>query len=339
MKFLSASLAFLCFAAPAFADVTVSFPTPGAQLMSPFTVQAAANACQSQPIGAIAWSLDSGRDTLVRASAIAVQVSAPAGPHVLYLKTWGNKGAYCSSSVNIEVLDKLPTMPANVAAAANLQTMTTWTGEHDAATNGSSTGATSLLTNAPQINGQTRQFTFRYADNGGQRFHVSFPANQSATHFLYDTYLMVNTGCGSVPCGKLANVEMDMNQVLTNGDVVIYGVQCDGWSNTWDYTVNEGTPSHELSTWQHTNVQCDPDKWTKDAWHHVQIAYSRDAVGNVTYDSVVFDGVESDFAGASGLSLRSLHWGPVLLTNFQMDGKGSSGTQTMEMANTTVYAW
>jgi hypothetical protein len=59
----------------------------------------------------------------------------------------------------------------------------------------------------------------------------------------------------------------------------------------------------------------------------------------VTYESVSLDGVETDFSGATGQSLFALKWGPVLLTNFQMDGKGSSGTQTIEMANTTVYAW
>ena len=217
--------------------------------------------------------------------------------------------------------------------------MTAWIGEHDAATDGTSIGTTSLLTGVQQLGGQARVFTFSYANDGGQRFHVSFPGNATATHFVYDTYLMINKYCGNVLCGNLANVEMDMNQVLANRDVVIYGVQCDGWSGTWDYTVNEGTPAKQLSTWRHTNIACDPDKWTKDAWHHVQIAYSRDDNGTVTYESVSVDGVETPFSGAIGASRFALNWGPVLLTNFQMDGQGAKGTQTMEMANTTVYAW
>jgi hypothetical protein len=49
--------------------------------------------------------------------------------------------------------------------------------------------------------------------------------------------------------------------------------------------------------------------------------------------------VESDFSGAIGPSRFALNWGPVLLTNLQMDGQGAKGTQTMEMANTTVFAW
>jgi len=146
---------------------------------------------------------------------------------------------------------------------------------------------------------------------------------------------MINKYCGSAFCGKLVNIEMDMNQVLPNHDVVIYGVQCDGWSGTWDYAVNEGTPTRSLITWRHSNVRCDPAKWTKDSWHHIQIAYSRDTSGTVTYESVSLDGVESDFSGAVGPSRFALNWAPVLLTNFQMDGQGAKGTQTMETANTT----
>ena len=339
MRCLYAALAFACLTSAALADVTVTFPADGSALMSPFSVQAAAGVCQSQPLSTMAYSIDSGRDTMVKSSTIAVQLAAAPGVHTLHVKSWGTGGALCQQAININILDKLPAIPANVAATASIQGMTTWTGEHDAATTGSSTGTTSLLTGATQLSGQTRQFTFHYANDGGERFHVSFPANVSATHFVYDTYLMVNSHCGSALCGKLVNVEMDMNQVLPNRDVVIYGVQCDGWTGTWDYTVNEGTPAHSLSTWRHTNVACDPNKWTKDAWHHVQIAYSRDDSGTVTYESASLDGVETPFSGAVGPSLFALNWGPVLLTNFQMDGQGANGTQTMEMANTTLYAW
>jgi hypothetical protein len=307
--------------------------------MAPFAVQASAGACQSQPLTAMAYSLDYGSDTIVKASAIAAQVTASAGPHALYVKSWGNRGAICMQTVHIEVLDKLPTMPANVASATNLQGMNSWVGEHDAATSGSSAGTTSLLTGAAPLSGQVRTFTFQYANDGGHRFHVSFPPNATATHFVYDTYLMINKNCGSGLCGNLVNIEMDMNQVLANRDVVIYGVQCDGWTGTWDYTVNEGSPTKHLSTWRHTNVSCDPAKWTKDTWHHVQLAYSRDDSGTVTYESLSLDGVESTLDGATGPSLFALNWGPVLLTNFQMDGQGAKGAQTMEMANTTVYAW
>ena len=97
MKRMYAVLVFLCLAAPALADVTVGFPVDGSVLMSPFAVQASANACQSQSITAMAYSLDSGQDTIVKSSAIAVQLAAVAGPHILHVKSWGNRGALCSA--------------------------------------------------------------------------------------------------------------------------------------------------------------------------------------------------------------------------------------------------
>lgn len=335
MKRFYAAAAFFCLAVPSLADVTVSFPQSGAELMSPFTIQASALTCKSQPLTSMAYSIDSGRDTLVKSTSISVQMGAGAGVHNLHIKAWGNKGSECFETIPITVLDTLPTLPANVATNASIQLMTNWVGEHDAATGGSSSGVTSLLTDASQGNGPRRQFRFQYVNNGGQRFHVSFPGNVSATHFVYDTYLMIHSDCGSTNCGNLANIEMDMNQVLANGDVIIYGVQCDGWSGTWDYTVTGSGGS----TWKHANAACDPHQWTRDVWHHVQLAYSRDNAGNVTYESMSLDGQATPLSGATGPSRFALNWGPVLLTNLQMDGQGASGVQTMEMANTAVYAW
>jgi hypothetical protein len=59
----------------------------------------------------------------------------------------------------------------------------------------------------------------------------------------------------------------------------------------------------------------------------------------VTYQSVVLDGVQSDLVGATGNSAFKLGWGSVLLTNFQIDGLGSSGSTTAYVDNLTVYRW
>jgi hypothetical protein len=54
---------------------------------------------------------------------------------------------------------------------------------------------------------------------------------------------------------------------------------------------------------------------------------------------VVFDGVLSDLVGATGNSVFKLGWGSVLLTNFQIDGLGTSGSTTAYVDNLTVYRW
>lgn len=337
MKSLFALLSIACLSSFAQASVTVAYPHAGAEVLSPFNVQAAATPCQTQPIAAMAYSLDSGTDTVVYSAALNASVKAAAGAHTVHIKAWGNKGAECTSNVAVDVLTKLPTIPANVSTVANIQGFNNWVGEHDAATSGNSSGSTGLV-GAPSLTGPTRQFRFSYTNDGGQRFHSSFAANPTATHFVYDTYVMFDP-CTGTSCGTIANLEMDMNQVLTNGDVVIYGVQCDGWTGTWDYTVNDGTPTQSHSTWIHSNLQCDPRKWTRNAWHHVQLTYSRDTNGDVTYETVSLDGVEQAFSGATGPSLFALRWGQVLLTNLQLDGMGASGAQSVELSSTTVYAW
>ena len=135
----------------------------------------------------------------------------------------------------------------------------------------------------------------------------------------------------------IANLEFDMNQVVANGETVIYGFQCDGYSGTWDYVQNAGTPAEPTVQWEHANATCNPRNWTPNVWHHVQIGYARDGLGNVTYQSVWFDGEESQIS-ATVPSAFALGWASVLLTNFQVDGL-DTGTSTAYLDNLTISRW
>jgi hypothetical protein len=120
---------------------------------------------------------------------------------------------------------------------------------------------------------------------------------------------------------------------------VIFGFQCDGWSGTWDYTRNAGTPQKPVDQWLHSTQSCNPRRWTTNAWHHIQISYARDDSGNVTYKSVWFDGVEQDI-NATAPSAFALGWGPALLVNFQVDGATSTaGSSMIYLDNLAVYRW
>ena len=72
-------------------------------------------------------------------------------------------------------------------------------------------------------------------------------------------------------------------------------------------------------------------------WHHVQISYSRNSSGYVTYHSVWLDGSESQI-NATVPSAFALGWAPVLLTNFQIDGIGS-GSNTVYLDKVTISRW
>lgn len=164
------------------------------------------------------------------------------------------------------------------------------------------------------------------------RYHVSFGDDTQSTHFVYDAWVYLTSSAGTI-----ANLEMDMNQVMPNGQTVIYGFQCDGWANRWDYTANTGTPQHPVDRWIHSGVTCNPRQWTRNTWHHVQIEYSRDTTGHVTYSAVTFDGTRHAI-NAKVLSAFALGWAPTLLTNFQIDGLGS-GSNTVYLSDLKISRW
>ena len=326
-----ASTALSAIAVPALAAVVVNSPVNGAQLGSPFSLSAVAANCSSQNVVAMAYSLDnSAANTMFNGTAINAEVQSGNGSHTLHVKAWGKGGAVCVTDIAITVEGM---MPSNAMSAANLQVLSNWVAQHDTAAPGTSSGWMSL-NNWPSRSGNARKFVSNYSNYGNQRFEVSYGDDTSSTNFLYDTWIYLPS-----PSTSIANVEMDMNQVMANGQTVIYGFQCDGWTGTWDYTANTGTPSKPIDTWLHSKAACNPRRWSTDTWHHVQISYSRDDSGNVTYRSVWFDGAESDLY-VTVPSAFDLGWSPTLLTNLQLDGDTAvSGTVTAYLDDLTIYRW
>jgi hypothetical protein len=328
-------LSLLAFSMPAFSNVTVTTPYAGATVTTPFPLIASATPCSSQPIAAMGYSLDNSTNTtIVYATSVKASVSASIGAHTLHVKSWGNLGASCVEDIAITVVAS-PTalVPTGAIAVYGIHKLNGWQAVTDAATGyGYSTGKMSLV-NSPTLSGVTRQFTTAYTRSAGERYFVSFGKDTGATNFLYDVSIYV-----AAPSSDIANIEMDMNQVMANGQTVIYGVQCDGYTGTWDYTANEGSPEKPVDQWLHSTAPCNPRAWTTNTWHHVQISYSRDEEGNVNYKSVWFDGVKQNL-DATVPSAFALGWGSTLLTNFQIDGVGGYGSSTVYMDNLTIYRW
>ncbi len=216
-----------------------------------------------------------------------------------------------------------------------IQTMNTWKDEYDEGTSGSSgsSGGAMTMVDAPSLSGQAREFQSTYTNYGGERYWASFGHDTAASHFLYDTWVYLGSNATDI-----ANLEMDLNQVMPNGQTAIFGFQCDGYSKTWDYTINSGTPENPSDGWVHSTQSCNVQDWSVNTWHHVQILYQRDDAGNVTYQSVWLDGTEQDINGTVP-SAFALGWGPSLVTNLQVDGRGASGSSTVYLDETTVYRW
>ena len=337
MKYVESVACFLLLgcAAPAFSIVTVTSPQTGAQVSSPFALQAMAAPCSSQAISAMGYSLDNSTNTtIVYGTAVSAEVAAPLGAHVLHVKSWGNLGASCVTNVAITVVAApMATAPLNAIAVYGIQKQYVWQGMSDEASGSGLASGSMSLVGSPSQSGTARRFSISYQNSGGERFWTRFGADTNAKNFLYDARVYL-----AAPSSDVANIEMDMNQVMANGQTVIFGFQCDGYTDTWDYTTNAGTPENPVDEWRHSAAPCNPRNWATNTWHHIQIAYSRDDEGNVTYKYVMFDGVQKTL-NETVPSAFALGWGSALLTNFQIDGLGGYGSATVYVDNLTVYRW
>lgn len=324
--------------APApFTNVTVSQPTGVYELVSPFTLAAGGTQCDSQPITAFGWSIDtSSATTIVNGTSMNTPVTSPTGVHTLHVKSWGNAGAGCDTDVTVNIVPSPASqVPASAVAVNNIEGLGNWAAEFDPATGTDATASgSSALTTTPSLNGTARDFLTTASGYGGERYDVVFGADTSASNFLYDGWVYLGVGSSNV-----ANLELDMNQVTANGQTVIYGFQCDAASLTWDYTANTGTAAAYNDVWLHSTQPCNLQSWAPNTWHHIQIQYSRDSLGNVTYHAVWLDNVEQDL-NVTVFSSFSLGWGSTLLTNFQVDGNTSaSSSSTLYLDNLTIYRW
>jgi hypothetical protein len=334
--FIYSTLIFVTFATSAFASVTVNSPANGALVGSPFVLSANALSCSSQNTAAMGYSLDNSADTtIVKGGSVQTEVASGIGRHILHVKAWGDAGSACVADVTITVesAPSTPVIPSGAESTGGLQILSNWVAQNDGGGGGGSIGSMGLV-NSPSRSGNARKFVSNYSNYGDQRFDVLFGDDTTSTNFFYDVWIYL-----PYPSTSIANLEMDMNQVMSNGETVIYGFQCDGWSGTWDFTANAGTPARPVDAWLHSKASCNPRQWSTNTWHHVQVSYSRDGSGNVTYQSVWLDGAQSTL-NVTVPSAFALGWAPVLLTNFQIDGSTpASAIATAYVDDLTIYRW
>lgn len=230
------------------------------------------------------------------------------------------------------IAPKGPTIPANAIQLPNVQLQQNWKISHDLGTPGTSTGHMSVVSD-PSLSGQAERFDTTFTNGGGELYSLPYANDASVKNFVYDAQVWIADG------SNVKVLEMDTNQVIPDGDTVIYGFQCSGWAGKWEYSVNHGTPASPVIGWVASTVPCNPASWTTNTWHHVQISYSRDDVGNITYHSVWFDGIEGPINQTVNGAL-TLGWGDgVLVTNFQVDGLGASGSSSLYLDNLTISRW
>ena len=234
-------------------------------------------------------------------------------------------------TANAVVTFNTHSIPTDATSSGFLEGSAKWEWNHDPGTPGNSVGSSQFPVTSPSMDSKAREYSFSYSDHGGEIYHLSFGRDALATHFVYDVNVYLTDP------SQTQNIEMDMNQVIADGQTVILGTQCAGGSGTWEYTTTSSSGTH----WSKSNIPCDPTKWLANTWHHIQIATHHDATGLVTYDWVNVDGTYSDFQNATGISALSLNWAAGdLLLNFQLDGASpASGSATVYTDQLQIYRW
>lgn len=348
LRVLSFALLFFVSAAvTARAGVTVSSPSNNDQVSSPFKLSAWATSCGSQNVETMGYSFDSSSDTTVtKGQSIDSSISGPSGHHTLHVKAWGN-GTACVADVNIDVSSggsssssgssssggsSSSVVPSDAKLVSSLDTMSGWSAKHDTGGPGSSSGSTKVV-NSPSVSGSSREFATGFSNSGDERYSKSFSDDTSAENFFYDTWVYVTSSSSSI-----GNLEFDINQTMNDGNTVMFGIICDGYSLHWAYTVNTGSGSHPAP--KHitaSGTSCNPRAWSQDKWHHLQAYYSRDSSGYITYRDVWLDGAKFSI-DKTVFGKYDLGWGPTINTQFQVDGLGSSHT-TVYLANLNVSRW
>lgn len=346
-------------AKPALAsDITVASPISGSTTTSPMWVRAHNVGCYGLGPIAFGFSVDSSSSITWGVTPWDIDLTGrviASGYHTIHFKSWTRSGICPVVNSAINVLGSTSTtttatstttattssttttttststsIPSTAIASSDLDTETNWLYEHDGGTPGTSQGSTVFPATTPLYD-DAREFYMTYSSRGGERWHITFAKDAVATHFALDTYVYVENP------DQLANLELDLNQVIPNGDTVIFGTQCSTYSGTWEWTYHSSTGSH----WNKSNIPCNPRTWAANSWHHIQIGFHRDDSGYVTHDWVEFDGTHSVFSNASGPAGEALGWAAgSLVMNVQLDGYNTtSGSVTAYLHKTTFYRW
>lgn len=225
-----------------------------------------------------------------------------------------------------------PVIPDSAIAVDLINPATAWKPcVHDAGTPGDATCANNYPVTGLMV-GSARTFAMTYSGAGGVRWANSLAKDAAATNFVYDTQVIAPDWT------HVAALELDTNQVKSNGSTAILGTQCSSYSKTWEITLINASTGHWH--WVPTNVACNPLTWTPNVVHHVRIFGTIDATGVSTYTGVELDGTYNAFTGKTGQTEEALGWavGSVLI-NLQIDGLGASGSANVSANKLTIYRW
>ena len=200
-------------------NITIASPVSRTTVSSPLWVRAHNVGCEGLAPTAFGYSIDNSGNLTRGATDYDVDVTKlglSSGTHSLHFKSWTSKGICPVATTTFTVVGSSSTsggslssggttasvsasIPASAIGSADLDGKQ-WAYGRDAATPGSARGSTVYPAKTPLYD-DARKFYMTYSAHGGERWHISFAKDASATHFIYDTYICI------VDPSQVANVE------------------------------------------------------------------------------------------------------------------------------------
>jgi len=222
--------------------------------------------------------------------------------------------------------DGAPPIPSS-AKSVTLDASNNWQGEHDSVTGGSASGSTKYLGTG---NGRLFDLT-AFTNNAGFRWHNMFVKDTTPRNFYYALGVEFDhpnlIGC----------LELDVTHVYAANSVCYLCTQATSWNNCWEYTTTPQGKCH----WNKSNIAVHPQNWPANTKQTIAIYTKQDSKGFVTYQGISFNGVYTAFgSNCAGFSMLQQNWTVGdLLVNFQIGGRGTSGSIKATAFDMTVKYW
>ncbi|MGZ4814290.1 MAG: hypothetical protein ACXVZV_02710 [Terriglobales bacterium] len=333
-KYLFPLIVFLASNCLASVTVSVSSPGNGADVATPFTVNASARSGYT----ITGWHLYlDGNDVYKggQTGSISPSVNASTGSHTLVVRAWDSSGAYGDQTVSVTVNgdnngngNGLPTPPGNALVYNNLdQQNNGWNKCGDPGCAGGSGKGTywqSFYQSSPSMDGSSMQL-YRDGIWANALWWKKVGAQNGVTNFLWDFYVRVDNT--STTAGQA--LEYDAFQFV-GGYNYMMGTQCDYGRGVWDIWNGTG------GSWAPTNIPC--PKFSPNTWHHIQW-YMRTNHSNHSYTFVtlVVDG--KPYTLNKTMYAKYLAWGDNIGAQWQLDVNktGAGFHEWVDKAKLTVW--
>ena len=272
-------------AANAHAQVTVTSPSEGSTLGSPFHVTASATS--SHPITAMRIYLDNVSVYLVKAAQLNTYVSASAGTHNLVVQAWDSTGAVFKRPVTITV-GAAPTPSPTPTNTTVLKQVQQWTGWQTCGACGNTGGGGALATYSmtrgisfPTLSGSSAEFkiggTHPYADAYWYYRHDAQSKPFKSLRYEFDLY--VPSGYQNAPQA----IEFECQERL-NGYIYNFAWQALYPGNQWRVF------NYTLKRWESSGIPL--TRFASGKWHHIVAEFHNDAATHITYhDALTIDGI------------------------------------------------